>query len=236
MGTPQEDYLALELEYDAIAEADFIKQFGSHEQIMPYAHNLAILVSRHSTDLIDEGLAASIVSKFPLLINGYDVAASLKQMTVAGTDGIESIFKMRKAESEEIYENLMIYGEKAFAGHPELLKKLADIRKGKGYDNLAKDLIDLYTLFNANRDKFASYKKFNPEWINRAADLHVQFLIALSLKRNPEKVVDHLKIRERQAMTALFMAIKAIREYGELAWRNQPELLAQLKFSWTKNK
>ncbi len=232
MALPHEDYTELVSIYETITE---FKAFNTRpEQILSYVSSLLLLIKRHREALIEEGISETVLDSLDKRVNGYDVAQAKHATAVYGEDSATQLWKNGKAESTDLRRDLILYAEKAFHNHPDLLEKLDIIRDGKSNEDLIMDLLSLYELISANNTLITRFKKFNPLWLDRAVELHEEMQDLLALMNNPDVVIGATALREKQAETYLITAVHEIRFWGELAFRNDQELLDILKYSWLR--
>ncbi len=232
MALPHEDYTELVSIYATITE---FKAFNTRpEQILSYVATIALLIKRNREALIEEGMSKIIIDSFNMRVNGYEVAQAKHATAVYGEDSSTQLWKNGKAESTDLRRDLILYAEKAFHNHPDLLEKLDHIREGKSNEDLIMDLLSLYELLTVNNSLITRFKKFNPLWLDRAVELHEEMQDLLALMNNPEVVIGATALREKEAETYLLTAVHEIRFWGELAFRNNQELLDILKYSWLR--
>lgn len=233
MSQIHEDYNSLAATYNEIGEGPFIQTNGTKEDILSYGADVKLLLSRKSELFFEEGMAPELVEGFTKALNGYDVAESKHDQAVSGESSIDAEWRAKKEMARVLYTDLTLYGEKAYRNSPELLEKLRKIKEGNTNIDLADDLLNLHDLHTPHLALFEPFKKFDPNWLTQAVELHSELLDLLALKKDPETVIGETALREKQALTHLFKQFGEIRFWGELALRHDQESLAKLKYSWS---
>ncbi len=229
MGQPQDHYNELLPKLSALNNEQLVKPFASIEAITSYADGVLELLEKRGDSLIEEGIKPLFVHSLKKRINAYAVAEMNSSNAISTESSSTEQWNCLKSEAQRVKGDLTLYGEIAYEEHPKLMEKLNAIKSGQGNDDLIHDMLDLSGLFRENLEPFAELKKFDTAWIDRSEELFTELRDIRAMVDDPDSRLAELSHIEKQAYSYLDQAMKEIRRFGRLAFRNEPELLAVLK-------
>ncbi len=182
------------------------------------AANLFAWCQKDKENLIARGLAWELVDDIPTRAGALREAESIWSSRRVARDGAEKEWKTESENAYKLKETLTHELRFAFRKHPELMKQLKVILKGRSHSDMLQDLNDLSLLGRENSELLTA-TNFDMTLLERSAS-DSKGLAAIRAENIAQQAEDNAvkKIRD-QAATYLKEALEEVYAYGQFVFR-----------------
>ena len=147
-------------------------------------------------------------------------------------DGLTSEEEKKKAllttvaeKALDVRSEFMTAAEFIWRTNKNVLKRIDDIRKGRGYTDRSNDLIALSALYTSRFEEAADKINVTQEKIDNMAKLGLELIALIDYQKSGNTEIEEMKLLRDQAYTLFFDTYEKIRHAGMyMFWEDEEKL------------
>lgn len=198
------------------------------EDIVGEAEELRMNASNDREALVVLGMNPVYIDTLDERIGAFAFTSSVRETTLLRDSEALNGFRAKQGPATEFRTDLLADMGFAIRKDKELKKVLGRIVKGKGYRDLVLDLLDCER-FGRKNEEYLKAINFDMTRLDQAKDLHDELSDLLAEANTSPQELNELKQNTFKSYTWLKEATDEIREYGQHAFRKDPERLNRYK-------